>query len=181
MKLSMLVAAGAAVVSAAALTAMPAAAQTVSAPAFYGNLGYSFIDADDANLGAITGRLGARLHPNFGVEGELGLGVDDDSVRIGAANVKTELKHSVAAYGVGFLPVTPQFELLARVGYGSSKIRASAVGVSASDTNESWNYGVGAQYSFDGANGVRLDYTRHDFNHDGGNADVWAVSYVRKF
>ena len=180
MKLSML-AAGAAVVSAAALTALPAAAQTVSAPAFYGNLGYSFVDADNANLGAITGRVGARLHPNFGAEAEVGIGVDDDTVRVGATNVKTELKHSVAAYGVGFLPINDKFDLLARVGYGSTKVSASAAGVSASDTNESWNYGVGAQYSFDGANGVRADYTRHDFNHDGGNADVWAVSYVRKF
>jgi opacity protein-like surface antigen len=180
MKLSMLVA-GAAVVSAAALTALPAAAQTVSAPAFYGNLGYSAVDADDATLGAITGRVGARLHPNFGAEAEVGFGVDDDTVRVGATNVKAELKHSVAAYGVGFLPVNEKFELLARVGYGSTKVRASAAGVSASDTNESWNYGVGAQYSFDGANGVRADYTRHDFNHDAGNADVWAVSYVRKF
>ena len=180
MKLSLLVAAGA-VVSAAALTALPAAAQTVSAPTFYGNLGYSFVDADEANLGAITGRLGARLHPNFGAEAELGLGIDGDDYRVGAANAKVDLKHSVAAYGVGFLPINEKFELLARVGYGSTKVRAAVGTVSASDTNESWNYGVGAQYSFDGANGVRADYTRHDFNHDGGNADVWAVSYVRKF
>ena len=37
------------------------------------------------------------------------------------------------------------------------------------------------QYSFDGKNGVRLDYTREQFQDKGGDANVWAVSYVRKF
>ncbi len=152
MKYSLLAAAGAAVVSVAALAAMPAAAQTV--PQFYGNLGYSAVEADDANFGAIHGRVGYQFHPNFAVEGEAGFGVNDDSVKV---------------------------DLLARVGYGTTKLEASAAGFSADDSQESINYGVGAQYSFDGQNGIRADYTRYDFRDDGGEADVWAVSYVRKF
>jgi outer membrane immunogenic protein len=179
MKLSMLAAAGAAVLSAAALTALPAAAQTV--PSFYGNLGYSAADSDNVTLGAVTGRVGAQFHKNFGVEGEAAFGIDDDSFSIGAVKAKAELKHEFAAYGVGFLPINENFELLARVGYGTSKIRVKAAGASVSDSDESWNYGVGAQYMFDGANGVRADYTRHDFGNGGNDADVWAVSYVRKF
>lgn len=177
MKLSMLV--SAAVVSAAALAALPAAAQT--APSFYGNVGYTAVDTDDVTLGALTGRVGAQFHPNFAVEGEAGFGVKDDSANVGGVNVKGELKHQVAVYGVGILPVNDKFDLLARVGYGTTKVEASALGVSASDSQESWNYGVGAQYSFDGANGVRVDYTRYDFNGDFDKADTWAVSYVRKF
>lgn len=178
MKISMF-AAGAAVAAAAALTAMPAAAQ--DAPAFYGNLGYTGIDGDGGTLGAVGGRLGYKFHPNFGVEGELGFGVKDDSTNVAGVEVKNELKHSAAVYGVGFVPLTENFELLARVGYGSSKTKASGAGVSAEDSNESWNYGVGAQYSFDGYNGIRGDYTRHDFRDGGGDANAWSVSYVRKF
>ncbi len=179
MKYSLLAAAGAAVVSVAALAAMPAAAQTV--PQFYGNVGYSAVEADDANFGAIHGRVGYQFHPNFAVEGEAGFGVNDDSVTVAGVNVKTELKHSVAVYGVGILPVSDKVDLLARVGYGTTKLEASAAGFSADDSQESINYGVGAQYSFDGQNGIRADYTRYDFRDDGGEADVWAVSYVRKF
>ncbi|MBN9318183.1 MAG: hypothetical protein BGN86_16220 [Caulobacterales bacterium 68-7] len=175
MKLSMLV--GAAAVSVAALAALPAAAQT----SFYGNVGYTAIDAEDVTLGALTGRVGAQFHPNFAVEGEAGFGVKDDSANVGGVNIKGELKHSVAVYGVGILPINDKFDLLARVGYGTSKLEASALGTSVSDSQESWNYGVGAQYSFDGANGVRVDYTRYDFNGDYDKADTWAVSYVRKF
>ena len=180
MKVSLFAAAGA-VLAAAALTAAPASAQTPSAPAFYGNLGYSAVDTDDVTLGALHARAGARLHANFGVEAEAALGVKDDSFRLGATQVTAELKHELAAYGVGFLPVNEKFDLLARVGYGTSKVRVKAAGVSASDSDESWNYGVGAQYAFDGANGVRVDYTRHDFGKGGDDADVWSIGYVRKF
>jgi outer membrane immunogenic protein len=183
MKLSMLVA-GAAVLSVAALTTMPAAAQdapSFSAPSFYGNLGYTAVDSDDVTLGALGGRVGAKFHPNFGAEAEAAFGVKSDDVNVGGVNVKTKLKYSAAVYAVGFLPVTEQFDLLARVGYGTSKLKASAAGISASDSDESWNYGVGAQYTFDGLNGVRGDYTRHDFGSNGGDADVWTIAYVRKF
>ena len=72
-------------------------------------------------------------------------------------------------------------DLFIRGGYGSTRLRASAPGVSVSDSEESWNYGAGGQYFFDANNGVRAEYTRHDFNHNAGSADAWAVSYVRKF
>jgi opacity protein-like surface antigen len=180
MKVSLFAAAGA-VAAAAALTAVPASAQSLSEPTFYGNVGYSAVDTDDVTLGALHARGGARLHPNFGVEAEAAFGVKDDSFRLGTTNVKADLKHEFAAYGVGFLPINEKFDLLARVGYGTTKVRLKAAGVSASDSDESWNYGVGAQYSFDGANGIRADYTRHDFGKGGNDANVWSVSYVRKF
>ncbi len=109
------------------------------------------------------------------------LALRTDSTRVATTNVKTNLEYTVAAYGVGFLPINEKFDLLARVGYGTTKLEAKAAGVKVSDRDESWNYGVGAQYSFDGLNGVRGDYTRHDFGNGGNDADVWSVSYVRKF
>ena len=56
-----------------------------------------------------------------------------------------------------------------------------AAGVSSTAKADSINYGVGAQYSW-GANGIRGDYTRHDFRGSGADeADAWTVAYVRKF
>jgi hypothetical protein len=47
---------------------------------------------------------------------------------------------------------------------------------------DSVNYGLGAQYDFNGKDGVRLDYTRYDAQDRGDpNSNVWGVSYVRKF
>ena len=161
--------------------AAPAMAQDATTSPIYGSLGYAHTELDDVNLGAIQGRLGARLHPYFGVEGELAFGVNDDSVNIApGVSADVELENQAAIYGVGFLPLSPNADLYARLGYGTSEVKASAGGASASADGQSWNYGVGGQYFFDGVNGVRADWTRYDFEDDG-EADVWQVGYVRKF
>jgi hypothetical protein len=47
------------------------------------------------------------------------------------------------------------------------------------------NYGAGAQYMFDGRNGVRFDYTRRDFQASGfdnpKDTNTYSVSFVRRF
>ena len=161
--------------------AVPAMAQTVSNPQWYGTGGYTHLDADGADLGAITGRVGARLSPNFAVEGEGSFGVRDDDVRVGPVNTKGEHQYDAAVYGVGVLPVSPNFELFGRLGYGTTKVKASAAGVSASDDGESFNYGLGGNYFIDAQNGLRADWTRRDFRDGGGEADTYGLSYVRRF
>jgi outer membrane immunogenic protein len=177
-------------VSAAALAALlpgAAFAQTtgstglLSPTTFYGTLGYADTDLNHVNLGSIQGRLGARFGQYFGVEGELAGGVKSDTVRVGGTDVKVKLNSQEAIYGVGFLPLSANFDLLARVGYSHSNGSGSVGGVTANAKGDSWNYGVGGQYSFDGKNGIRADYTREQFQNKGGDANVWAVSYVRKF
>ena len=126
-----------------------------------------------------------QARARLGVEGELAFGVKDDTYRppvsIGGSPIDVELNHSAAIYGVGFLPINPQADLFARVGYGTTEIEASAAGISNKADGESWNFGVGGRYFLDGQNGFRADYTRQEFQDDGGSADVWAVGYVRKF
>ncbi|MCR5880014.1 porin family protein [Phenylobacterium sp. J367] len=160
-----------------------AQAQTAATTGVYGGVGYAAVDADDVNLGALQGRLGYRFSPWLGVEGEAAFGVKDDDIDIGVGtDAKVELKHQLAAYAVGFAPLSENTDLIARIGYGTSKIKAAAAGVSASEDGDSFNFGVGAQHHFDGQNGVRVDWTRHDFRDDGaGHADVWSIGYTRKF
>lgn len=164
--------------------AAPAFAQDQSAPltGVYANLGYAHSSPGDADLNAIQGRLGYRFNNYLGVEGELAAGLGSDKVAVApGVDAKVKLRHQEAIYGVGFLPLTPQWDLIGRVGYGNTRIRASSGGVSASDNEQSWNFGAGAQYHFDGVNGIRADYTRQEFEDHGGHADVWSVAYSRKF
>lgn len=175
-----LIATAAAGVLAATLAPAMACAQDMT-PTGYGTLGYATSSADGVNLGAVQGRLGARFGQYLGVEGQAAFGVDDDKTYVSGVPVTVEEKHQVAAYGVGYLPVAPNADLFVRAGYGMTKLKASAAGTSASDDGESWNYGVGGQYFFDDKNGVRADYTRHDFKDSSADANTWSVSYVRKF
>ena len=167
--------------AALSLMAVPAMAQTVSNPQWYGTGGYTHLDAEGGDLGAITGRVGARLAPNFAVEGEGSFGVRDQDISVAGVNGKIEHQYDAAVYGVGVLPVSPNFELFGRLGYGTTKIKATAAGASASADGESFNYGLGAQYFLDTQNGLRADWTRRDFRDDGGEADTYGVSYVRRF
>jgi opacity protein-like surface antigen len=172
--------------SLAAITAVvPAAAQaqtdTTDKLGPYVNLNLGYADGGQPDLGVVSGRVGYRFNPYLGVEGELATGIKSDTDRIAGVDVNTKLKSEVAGYGVGFLPIGPNTDLLARVGYGTTRVRAKAAGISDTESEESWNFGVGAQHLFDGANGVRVDYTRQEFNHDAGHANVWSVGYVHKF
>jgi outer membrane immunogenic protein len=135
--------------AALSLFAVPAMAQTVTSPTYYGTLGYTQLDTDNADLGAVTGRVGAKLHPNFGVEAETSFGVGHDDVNVGAVSGKVEHRYDVAGYAVASVPVTSNIDLFARAGYGVTEVKASAAGIAASDHLTSWNYGAGATYNLD--------------------------------
>lgn len=168
--------------AALSLFAVPAMAQSLQSPSYYGTLGYSQLDGDDGDLGAVTGRLGAKVHPNFGFEGEASIGVKDDDFTVGGVDGSIEHDYDAAAYGVAFLPVSPNLELFGRIGYGTTRIESDVAGFTASEDGESVNYGAGANYFFDGQNGVRGDWTRRDFTDDnGGEVDVYSLNYVRRF
>lgn len=178
--------------------AAPALAQdlsnTLSSTQIYGTLGYTHIFSDlenenslddltdsDADLGAIQGRLGARFGQYFGVEGEAATGIKKAKIGVGDYSAKAELNHQVALYGVGYLPLSPNADLFARVGYGGQEIKAESQGIRATADANSWNFGAGAQYFFDGVNGIRGEYTRYNLDDDAGDVDTVSVSYVRRF
>ena len=174
------------------LAAAFAVAGSAHAADLYGSLGYAQFDTKlpDTSLGAVQGRLGARLAPHLGVEGELAIGVDDDRLGdevyqyIPDYDGTQKLKGQAGVYAVGFLPLTENAEVFARLGFGRAKLnlKVSYFGQSmdADRTEDAFSFGVGAQYFFAGANGIRVDYTRHEF---GGrdSADAWAAAYVRRF
>lgn len=155
--------------------AAPAAAET------YGNLGYTFVNTGDANVGAVGARLGYKFNPYIGVEAEGAFGANDDTVRVLGVPVKVKLQSAAAAYVVGFYPVSDKLDLFARAGYGTAKIKASAAGVSAKGDQDGWNLGAGGQYFFDEKNGVRAEYTKWSVDDSDVDADTWSISYVRKF
>lgn len=170
----------------AACALMPAAAlaqaRTPGESRTYATLGYTAVDTDQAELGAVTGRFGYKVLPWVGAELEAGVGIEDESfdVSIDGSGV-IELKHDVAAYAVAFLPLGDHFEAFARIGYGTTSIESSVAAVSVRGDGESFNYGVGASAFLDGWNGVRADWTRREFQDDGGEAETWSVSYIRRF
>ncbi len=163
------------------LIAAPAMAQD-PASRVTGSIGYTQLHGDDGDLGAITARAGYDFTRNLGIEGEASCGVKDQDVMFGGVNTTLEHEYDAAVYGVAKLPVSDNFELFGRVGYGTTEVKASTAGFAATEDGESVNYGVGANYFIDGRNGIRADWTRRDFQEDnGGELDTYGLSYVRRF
>ena len=175
--------------AAAAAALFAAGAASAQMAPLYGSIGYSHygaeVDGEELNLGAITGRLGARLHPNFAVEGEGSFGVRDEEETGGGFTASLGLNHQVLGYAVGVIPVSPNAELFGRIGYGVTELEFEITGPgisqTASESEGTIGLGVGGNYFFDGVNGVRAEYTRYDFQDDGGDIDSVSISYVRKF
>jgi hypothetical protein len=180
----------------AAAPALAQEADNASKTGIYGNLGWSGTDTHDAWSHAITGRLGARFGRYLGIEGELSGGLSTGHYTFApgtAGQTDVGMKQSIAGagYAVGFLPVAPNFDLLARVGYGASRYNLEPNGQTNYHVSEHGvRYGAGAQYFFDGSNGLRADYTRQHmdgvsdtpgFFAGDRNANVWSVTFAHKF
>ena len=106
---------------AALATVIPAAAQAQDAAATntgaYVNLNLGMASYGSADVKAVQGRLGYRFMPYVGIEGELATGLKSDTDTVAGIDVNTKLKHSADAYVVGFAPIGPNTDLIARVGY----------------------------------------------------------------
>ena len=173
----------------AVFAAAPALAQPLNFNGItsYGTLGLGDYNSSngngaDSNFGAVTARLGARFGPYIGIEGELSGGFNDAHPDIGGTRSIANLRDQYAAYAVGFLPILPNADLLARIGYGASDLHVNQPLHSAFNVYDtSWNAGVGGQYFVDGQNGVRVDYTRETADRSDLDANVFSLAYVRKF
>lgn len=141
----------------------------------YGGVGYTHFDLDQVDLGGLTGRLGWRFVENFAVEGEASLGIADDE----GGGVSVELENSLAVYGVGILPLTPQFDLIGRAGFARIEVEANAGPFAAGADNDGFAFGVGGQFNLNDRWGIRGEYTRLD--GDGDDIDAFGVSAAIKF
>jgi len=131
----------------------------------YINAGYTQFDGDGGGeLGGITGRLGVGFGRHLAVEGEASFGVSDDG--------GLELDNEIGLFVVGRLPVASTFDLFGRVGV--ARIETSPGG-----SEDGLAYGGGGEFHLTDKDGIRADYTRHDY--DAGEVDAFNISYVRRF
>lgn len=146
------------------------------ATSFYGTLGYAGHNVYGDDLGTVQGRLGARFGRYFGVEGEIGGGVDHTNLGFGRS---AGINDQEAIYGMAYLPLGHSIDLFGRVGYGRTEWDYKGLN-HPDDGDHGVNYGGGAQWFWSPKNGLRADYTRETFDH-APDANTWSASYVRRF
>jgi hypothetical protein len=146
-------------------------------PAYYGSVGVQANKSKQSHskLNDINARIGTRINPYFGVEGELGLGLNSDNNALG----KFRLKDREGVYAVGFLPVSDRVELLGRVGVANQNLDKPA-GLTHIETGASTDVGVGAQVKLNSDYALRGDLTHSYYSHKAASDRV-GVSLVHKF
>lgn len=155
---------------------------------------------ETAKIIMINGRLGYRLNQYIAIEGDAGFGIGGDDFQrsipvdvdpLGVVNVDADADLDVENYfGIfarGILPVSDQFDIFIRGGYGTAKAEASAIAttavlpgfsanVSDSQTTDGFAYGIGAEYHVNERHGIRAD-----FSAIGSEAQFISVAYAVKF
>jgi hypothetical protein len=137
MKKTLLIAA-----AAVATLAIGTAATAQDVGKVYGSLGYQQTDNDttNSNLGSVNARVGTKITPHFGVEGETAFGAGDDN----GVGGNYKLTNKTAVYGVGYLPVSPSFDLIGRGGGSATDLKAPAV-AGQMEQGTARDYGIGGQ------------------------------------
>ncbi|SHF73093.1 outer membrane insertion C-terminal signal [Modicisalibacter ilicicola DSM 19980] len=140
-------------------------ATLVSSPALAGDAGTSYAGLQYAQASyeetvygydiegdpsVLVGRLGHYLTDNFSFEGRVGLGLSDDEVTVNGydTDVTVEVDHLFGAYAVGHLPVTDVVSIYALAGFTQGEATAKADGMSATDDDSGFSYGVGGEVNF---------------------------------
>jgi outer membrane immunogenic protein len=159
---------------AATAVALPAAAQT-SDHQISASAGYSrFADGTEGFDGSsFTARLGARLHENFGIEGEASFGLVESDI----AGYDFKMTHNIAGYVAGYWPASDQVEFIARLGVTTTEFDVSGF----KDSYTGVAAGVGGQYNFDEHNGLRMDVTHYQYSELDAGMDSVSIMYVRTF
>jgi opacity protein-like surface antigen len=118
---------------------------------FYGEVGYTSVQYKGSGVKADMGMLGATLgyeiNSYLAVEGMYATGISGDTVKILNVDVNFDIDHN---YGVFLKPkyaVSKDLELFAKLGWNELKGTLSAVGRSASSSDDSFAYGIGAKYA----------------------------------
>jgi len=181
----------AAALAAAALCAASSASAQTTTPGQtwtgYGNLGYTFLDLKLPSGGGFSGGstnisavrvLGGVREQYFGLELQGNFGVSTGS----AGGESFKLSSEASIYAVGFLPVSPQADLFARVGYGHINVNISGPGGSGTGSDGGVPAGVGGQYMVGPHDGLRVDYTHFfDTTESSVSFDEVSLSYVHRF
>lgn len=148
----------------------------------YVNGGVSVFDTDEATINALAMRGGLNFNEIMGAEFEaaFGLGAEDLDSPAGA---QIEVENQFSGFFVGRYPVLPQVDVLGRIGYTTGELQVSNSGVSADAEIDGFAFGIGGEYMFTKAFGVRGDYTRIEADDDqfDGGIDVFAIVGVFKF
>jgi len=147
---------------------------------FYGEVGYAYSDFDEVAYNTLGGRAGFEFTKNLGLEGEAFFGISDETETIEGFEVDSSLNYQIGVFGTARADLAASTDVIARLGYATAEIEASALGTSVSESEDAVVAGIGVRYFInDGPFGVRGDVSYADF--DGAESTTFSLTLSRSF
>ncbi len=128
------------------------------------------------NVGIAAVRFGYNFTPNFAAELFAATGLDSANV----SGVSVKVDNAYGFYLKGKVEVASGFELFVKPGYVHAKIKASAGGLSASSSDDSFSWAVGGQYNFTDTIYGQIDYASY-YDKSGDKVSGPSISIGFKF
>lgn len=127
----------------------------------YAGANYTFVSIDDgsvdADVGMLSGKVGAMVSPYFGLEARAGFGANDDT--IGGTDI--ELKSLFGGYATLNLanesPATPYLIF----GFTRYEFELSNFAGSTSDDDSDFSFGIGVDVAINSALSANVEYMRY--------------------
>jgi Outer membrane protein beta-barrel domain len=135
-----------------ALAGLPGLSQARDVGGYFGGT-LSRISVDDVDGAsphptALGLQLGYDMGPHLALEARAGTGLSSDSVTVQGIDIDFKIKSFLGGYLRGTLPLSDRFDVYGLLGYATGKASGSAMGVSASASEDSVSYFVGAEFNF---------------------------------
>ncbi len=149
----------------------------------YATVGYQHSDLSLYGKGLTSLNVSAALNvwKFISVEGDLAIDGGSKSTTYEGHKAKAELENNFAGYAVATYTVSPNFDVLGRVGFLEAKTKAHGGSFSDEQQASGPAIGVGVHYfPHGGKNGIALDLTYADFDRDGHDS-IGQIAYVRRF
>lgn len=139
------------------------AGASAQAQAVYGDVAYQLFDTElTTDPAALRATLGFEFTPMLAGEVMLGLNARSGKETVNGIPVTSKLDQLVGVYVKPKFKINQSFELYGRAGFVSSKVSASALGSSVSDSTSGFSYGIGASYYITPALSINVDYMDYD-------------------
>jgi outer membrane immunogenic protein len=131
----------------------------------YAEVGYAWLTLSSSGADVSTNELIARMGMDFMpyLGGEIFGGTSASSGNYYGASLKVD--NMYGAYLKLHAEIATEFELFARAGWAHSTVKASYAGFQGSDSDDSFSFGIGAQFVFADHWYMQGDYTSYYDKH----------------
>lgn len=131
---------------------------------WYAEGGYHIVTVDTSGVDVTVGMLavngGYEFANGFALEGIVGQGVLDDTITVLATDVDVGLGTSYGIAAKYSFDVGEKVRLHGKIRYSSFEVEAKAAGMTLSETDEEFGFGIGGTYSLSDRAYAILEYNR---------------------